>query len=361
MTYALKGAFIMISTIQNVAVAFLHSPTQAAVSTYTCLAAGSNVYRDHSPQLFALYNKVQSLFVLVEGALSLGEAAIALDCQFAFFAHRAPLEMFFSSGAVFAAGGWIAVSYIVVRAVQQYFQDPAATADFGKLIPANLNGLSITVGPSTEDTWQQFCYVVRMTAAIALTVFGAQSILLCAVNVSCLGYGLYKLSQQNWMHIVHKYPDTDPNIQPHNQQVKLIQEVVAHYFFPLLVDTRQPQEDCPICLDDTTAPENPKYFYCPDKSYHLLCLPTLFFPKMPQLLDNWQYRRDVTIHRDKHGIKTGETVRYPSSIPRSNLPSCPDCRRDPTVDHQLYFTVNDTVKGNCESGRVVLRQDNPDQ
>jgi hypothetical protein len=345
----------MLDSVYHVSRALFHSPINASISAYTCLSGAVSFYRDQSPQLFALSNKVQCVFLVLDAAAAVYEAAVVLDRQFALFSAKMPLDHFIGSGAAVASFGWIGVSLAIVHGVHLYFHYQKSESKLIEEIPQNLHGLTMTVSPSMEDTVQGFFYIVRLTTSVALACFGAQSLFLAAVNIGCLSYGIWKISQQKWIQLTYRYADTDPNITPHPRLGRIVQDVVAQYYFPLIPDTREPKEECPICLESEEEAENRKYYFCPDKSYHLLCLPSLFYPKIPQLLQGWQYNRSVTPIVDGNGIVISEIVSYPSTLPRRNLPSCPDCRRNPTIDHQLYFTVRDRQKGLSAGNKVLLR------
>jgi hypothetical protein len=332
-------------------------PIEASISAFTCLSATGNCIRDQNPWLFALYHKVQYVFAAIEGVIAFLEVGMIigiLEHQFSLFDYPRLLDYSSVLGGLATygtsagvIGAWALVAYSIVCYINSTLLDEKLVLELQNQIPlSNRPHQSVALSNETE---LQCLYAARIISSVVLTILSAYQPILCAINVACLGYSLWKVSHQKWVDFHQTFSGSNTNIRPVKRFGQVVTGVSARYHFPIIPDRREVQDDCPICIENSNPPVNPKVYFCPDKSYHLKCLPPLFFSKSPHLLTGWDYTRLRTIDDNV------ETVTYPSSIPRSNLPECPDCRRNPTVDHQLYFTVTDRIKGSCESGLVTLR------
>jgi hypothetical protein len=335
-------------------------PIQASVCAYTVLSAAGHYLRDRNPKLFALYHKVQLVFGLVDIGIILGELIYTLHelsqkpyfLVTRIFSTPEGAQILFSGSILLIAG----VAYVIPNYINSWMYKGTLSTELQSQLSENQRReQTIYFNHPESDKFQQSLYVARMITSITLSILSA-SPLFFAINIACVGYSLFKSFNLQWVELQQTFISPHPNIPFVRGLGNVIRSVAARYLFPLIRDRRPEQEDCPICLDNSNASENPKIYFCPDKSYHIKCLPDLFFQRSAHLLNGWRTTRHTTDHY-RNGVHTHSTVSYPSSIPRSNLPTCPDCRRNPTVDHQLYFTVHDQLKGSCDSGLVTLRDE----
>jgi len=324
---------------------FSEAPVQASVSVYSSLEAAANHYREQSPTLFALYHKVHTVFATLNLALLACEGAVlwtVLEKQFTWF-QRGP-ELFGSLMIV----GWGIVALSIMHYADLLFSSNTHEAELNQQIPeTERSKQSIQISHAPDEMIQQFCYAARLVVSVAFMTLAYQPPLICALNVASAGYSLYKVSELKWLRFIQDFSITASV----GHLADVVNGVTSEYLFPLIPDFRSERDECPMCLEE----EGEKVYFCPDKSYHIKCLPQLFVQRFPNLLNGWNFTRHIEASQDAHTGRMRETVTYPSSIPRDNLPVCPDCRRNPTVDHQLYLTVNDRLKGSCTSGLVTLR------
>lgn len=327
----------MIDTLSSIALSPLlqiqAAPFQAAAAGYSVLEAGANHFRDQNPTLFNLYNKVHALFGAIQAGILVAEFVWVVECS-----QNALAILNQSMAAVFIVGvsvTWGSAAFVIVYIADKILtkQPPHAAIDAEV---AALNQNEVTLVHTGQEVMQRYVCAARMISSVVLGLLSLQPLLIVGCNVASLGYSLWKVSQVRWLQM-----DRDIPIQ-----AALVDGVASRYLLPLIPDRREEREECPMCLDET----DPKFYFCPDKSYHIKCLVPLYTQHPVPLLEGWQFRRRVGSDRDGRPF-----VMYPSSIPSRNLPSCPDCRREPVIGHQLYLTVRDTQIEHSKSSYVTLR------
>ena len=196
-------------------VAFFHAvdnmfPVQAATSVYSCLTATANHYRDQNPKLFALYHKVQSIFVFVEGALTAFEWAVMLERQFELFSASHALTQYAIYGSIGLTSGVVLLAYACITIVNEKLCLKSIQEELQNKIPANLAGLHISVSPTLEEKFQQFFYLTRLISSLAFSVLSVRSVIGYAIGAVSLGYSFWKTSQQKWIHFDYTFTHPHP-------------------------------------------------------------------------------------------------------------------------------------------------------
>ena len=209
----------------------------------------------------------------------------------------------------------------------------------------------------SSEKVEQFFYSYRIVLSIALTKFSHQFLFLNIIHMLSLGYAAMKLTPSHWVKCVKVFDSNSGYVKEINglfsdESSETIEEISAEHFIPLIPkEASKKDEGCPICDDD--AKNVPQVYFCSNHAYHVDCLVKHFFSKSDNLL------RDLIIDRKVELRGSESTVTYPSSIPRDELPSCPECRGKPIVDHHLYLWVKEEgYRFPRGSGIVELREEN---
>jgi len=181
-------------------------------------------------------------------------------------------------------------------------------------------------------------YGVRIVTNIGLIYFSGGG-LIPALSIAFEVYSLIGISQRNWFEFTKEIDITHPELS------RLASKASVTYTFLFQNLYSHQAEGCTICREDQPANE---LYFCSNHTFHTSCIVEMIQSKINSFIEGLsvQRRNEVETQHYRNGGYTHSTysANYLITMPRANVPSCPNCREQP-AHNEFNVKFNDNRYG----------------
>lgn len=203
--------------------------------------------------------------------------------------------------------------------------------------PAVLPTLKVRQDSSSYKYFRQCIQVTQIVVSIALIFFSTTPILYGASAAFQL-YSLVKTTQWKWIRFDRTFDVINPN--PWDGP----SHYTFSYFASLFPAKNTHSESCSVCLEgDQPGERKPNVQFCGTHVFHTKCVVGTIYGRSEQFLSGMQPVRTRVTEHGRYGSR--EYITYKITLPKRNLPCCPNCRGTP-AQNESRITVRDTFRGN---------------